>query len=48
MLRDREYAPHIASNDPAQVCRSLVDASNAAGAQTISQWFVCSFLKLRE
>jgi protein phosphatase len=31
MLRDREYAPHIASNDPQLICQSLVDASNAAG-----------------
>ena len=31
MLRDREYAPHIASNDPQLVCQSLVDASNVAG-----------------
>ncbi len=31
MLRDREYAPHIASNDPHVVCQSLVDAANAAG-----------------
>jgi serine/threonine protein phosphatase PrpC len=31
MLRDREYEPHIQHEDPADVCRALVDASNAAG-----------------
>jgi len=31
MIRDRDFAPHIASNDPQMVCQSLVDASNAAG-----------------
>lgn len=31
MLRDREYEPHLQHDDPALVCRGLVDASNAAG-----------------
>ena len=31
MLRDREYEPHLQHEDPADVCRALVDASNAAG-----------------
>jgi len=31
MIRDRDFAPHIAANDPQLVCQSLVDASNAAG-----------------
>lgn len=31
MIRDRDFMPHIASNDPQMVCQSLVDASNAAG-----------------
>lgn len=31
MLRDVEYEPHIQHEDPADVCRALVDASNAAG-----------------
>jgi protein phosphatase len=31
MLRDAEYEPHIQHEDPADVCRALVDASNAAG-----------------
>jgi serine/threonine protein phosphatase PrpC len=31
MLRDREVAPYLQENDPATICRNLVDASNAAG-----------------
>ena len=31
MIRDRDFAPHIAANDPQLVCQSLVDASNVAG-----------------
>lgn len=31
MLRDRDFAPHIASNDPQTVCDNLVAAANAAG-----------------
>jgi protein phosphatase len=31
MLRDAEYEPHLQHDDPAEVCRGLVDASNAAG-----------------
>ena len=31
MLRDREIAPYLTENDPAIICRNLVNASNAAG-----------------
>jgi protein phosphatase len=31
MLRDREIAPFLQGNDPASICRQLVDASNERG-----------------
>ncbi len=31
MLRDREIEPYLHENDPAVICRNLVNASNAAG-----------------
>jgi protein phosphatase len=31
MLRDREIAPFLQGNDPASICRELVDASNERG-----------------
>jgi protein phosphatase len=44
MLRDRDIAPFLQSARPGEICRALVDASNAAGgADNITALCLCCY-----